>query len=77
MVVGSLATFLIILTLGVAIGFVLATMFALLGMEGSVVSGLVGVSLTLLLAFFLEATSLGARRATPGPGMASMWSCWR
>jgi hypothetical protein len=52
-VVGSLATFLIILTLGVAIGFVLATMFALLGMEGSVVSGLVGVSLTLLLAFFL------------------------
>ena len=53
MVVGSLATFLIILTLGVAIGFVLATMFALLGMEGSVVSGLVGVSLTLLLAFFL------------------------
>jgi hypothetical protein len=52
-VVGSLATFLIILTLGVAIGFVLATMFALLGMEGSVASGLVGVSLTLLLAFFL------------------------
>src|SRR5918998_667426 len=52
-VVGSLATFLIILTLGVAIGFVLATMFALLGMEVSVASGLVGVSLTLLLAFFL------------------------
>jgi hypothetical protein len=52
-VVGSLATFLIILTLGAAVGFVLATVFALLGMEGSVISGLVGVSLTLLLAFFL------------------------
>ena len=52
-VVGSLAIFLIILTLNIAIGFVLATTFALLGMEGSVVSGLVGVSLTLLLAFFL------------------------
>ena len=35
------------------------------------------IILTLLLAFFLEATSLGARRAAPGPGMASLWSCWR
>jgi hypothetical protein len=56
-VVGSLAAFLIILTLGTAVGFVLAAMFALLEMagavEGAVVSGLVGVSLTLLLAFFL------------------------
>ncbi len=56
-VLGSLATFLITLTLGVAVGFVLAAMFALLEMagatDGGVVSGLVGVSLTLLLAFFL------------------------
>ena len=56
-VLGSLATFLIILTLGVAVGFVLSAMFAFLGMadaaEGGVVSGLVGISLTLLLALFL------------------------
>ena len=54
---GSLATFVIILILGGLVGFVLATIFVLLGMagaaEGGVVSGLVGVSLTLLLAFFL------------------------
>lgn len=52
----SLATFGIILILGGAVG-VVAGMLEVLGMrgsaEGSVVSGLVGISLTLLLAFFL------------------------
>ena len=57
MILGSLATFVIILILGTVVGFVLATIFAFLGMadatEGGVASCLVGVSLTLLLAFFL------------------------
>ncbi len=54
---GSLTTFVIILTLGGAVGLLLAAIFVLLGMSGAaeegVVTGLVGVSLTLLLAFFL------------------------
>jgi hypothetical protein len=65
----------IILILGAVVSFVLATIFALLGMggatEGGVASGLVGVSLTLLLAFFLGATSPDIRRAAPGRSMAS------
>jgi hypothetical protein len=57
MILGPLATFVIILILGAVVGFVLASIFALLGMAGAtdkgVASGLVGVSMTLLLAFFL------------------------
>jgi len=54
---GSLATFVMILVLGAVVGVVLSTIYAFKGIagtvEGGVVPGLVGVSLTLLLAFFL------------------------
>jgi hypothetical protein len=67
---GSLATFVIILTLGVVIGFVLAAIFVLLGVpgasEGGIVSGLVGVSLALLLAFFLGGYVAGRAASRSG-----------
>jgi hypothetical protein len=74
-ILGSLATFMIILILGAVVSFVLATIFALLGMggatEGGVASGLVGVSLTLLLAFFLGGYVAGhtASRSVPEHGL--------
>jgi hypothetical protein len=75
----SLATFVIILALSAVVGYVLGTILAILGMAGnvewSVISGLVGVSLTLLLAFFLGATSPGAQRAASGLSTAYWWSC--
>jgi hypothetical protein len=67
---GSLATFVIILTLGVVVGFILAAIFVLLGMasaaEEGVVSGLVGVSLILLLAFFLGGYVAGRAASRSG-----------
>ena len=66
----SLTTFVIILTLGSAVGLLLAAVFVLLGMAGAaeegVVTGLVGVSLTLLLAFFLGGYVAGRTAAAPG-----------
>ncbi len=53
---GSLATFAIVLTVGPVVGFVLAIILGILGMAGAAEgegSSLVGVSLTLVLAFFL------------------------
>lgn len=53
---GSLAAFGSILTLGAVVGFVVAAILGILGMAGAAEggeSGLVGVSLTLLLAFLL------------------------
>ena len=68
-ILGSLLTFVIILTLG-GVGFVLAAILVLLGVpgasEGGVVSGLVGVSLTLLLAFFLGGYVAGRTASRSG-----------
>ena len=63
---GSLATFVIILTLGGVVGFVLAAIFVLLGMAGAAEGGLVGVSLTLLLAFFLGGYVAGRAASRSG-----------
>jgi hypothetical protein len=69
-ILGSLATFVIILILGSVVGFVLATIFALLGTagakEGSVASDPVGISLTLLLAFFLGGYVAGRTASRAG-----------
>jgi hypothetical protein len=66
----SLATFVIILALSAVVGFVLGTILAILGMAGnvewSVASGLVGVSLTLLLAFFLGGYVAGRTASRSG-----------
>jgi hypothetical protein len=67
---GSLTTFVIILTLGGAVGLLLAAIFVLLGISGAaeegVVTGLVGVSLTLLLAFFLGGYVAGRTASRSG-----------
>ena len=67
---GSLATFVIILTLGGAVGLFLAAILVILGRAGAaeegVVTGLVGVSLTLLLAFFLGGYAAGGAASRSG-----------